>query len=160
MAERQLRLFVDPEYERKRNRLARLGYSSPKSADRFSHSLFWDEIRLEGEKIGLPARMFARDGDLRRAAYGWWVEDKGDRLRDAYIRQPISVRSGIVDGKRVKPPMRGYRKRVSSSANRTLILLGKRTPSMRFAVGDTQAHIPSYFRQLQRAKVKPQKGNR
>lgn len=165
-AQRQLRLFVSPAYERRAARARRLGYSSPNSATRFGKSLMWDEIRLEAEKLGLPKEWLGFDGRLRRAAYRWWAEDGGDAKRDKYIRQSPEKRSGIRvwrdrkgewRHKRVAPAMPGYRHPVASGANETLVLLQKRTQTMRFAVGDTQAHLPSYFRQLHRATVQARK---
>lgn len=156
----QLRLFVTPKYEAEKNRAIAQGYSSPKSADRFAQTEFWREIRREAERSGLPASWLTRSGKVRIAAYKWWVEDGGDAKRNAYMRRPIETRSGIVRGKRAKPPMPGYRKPVKSAANETLKLVGLRTGSMRFAVGDTQAHLPSYLRQLKAAKIPPRKGKR
>lgn len=139
----QLRLFISPRGEREKARLQRLGYSSSSSAGRFALSLLWSEVRQAAEEIGISPSRLARAGDVRIAAYHWWTEDKGDSLRQAYLRAPDKDR----------PQMRGYRKPVRSAANTVLIVLERRTASMRFQVGDTQKHLPSYFKQLNREGV-------
>lgn len=168
-ANRQLRLFVGSRTERENERALAQGYNSPASASRFARSLFWDDIRAMGEDANLPAREFRRDGALRKAAYRWWLEDGGSRKRDAYTRVSVEQASGLTaqrarNGawkyKRTGPPMAGYRKPLSSAANETLILARRRTSSMRFAIGDTQAHLPSYFRQLSKAGFTPKRKRR
>jgi hypothetical protein len=112
----------------------RQGYTSPASASRFARTKFWREIREEYEQLEGFHGTFAleRGGSLRRNAYQWWREDPQAKL-ERYL----------------EPNKKRYA--VGSAASKTLQILELRTPSMRFAVGDTQQHIKSYIRQIEAA---------